>query len=295
MANTSRENITVNEKTRKKTTMSTKKPKKKCFVLMPFRVKEMDKPRYPNPNHWDDVYQGLIQCAVKGARLICERDDEDIGTRLIIVNILKKIEEADLILCDLSSFNPNVFLELGWALRCDKPYILIKDDLTTYTFDLNQVYIFNYSHSLQPSGLEKERKALTHMIKNTLADPERRYSLLKPQEPSIPPSPPRAKKGKEESPEKSNTARKTGDIKDTSQYRYLVANYGLNDDTIKHALIESQSPHEFVEKISKDTGMAIDAKQRLRTYIYYDENLKNWFEEYCQKVRQESLDPDSGQ
>ena len=100
----------------------------------------------------------------------CDRDDIDQGSRLIADTILAKIERSDLILCDLSSHNPNVFLELGWALRCDKPYVLIKDDLTTYTFDLNQQYTFTYGHSLQPTQVRRQIEELSQILRLTSSD-----------------------------------------------------------------------------------------------------------------------------
>lgn len=155
------------------------KEKKKCFIIMPFTLKEIDQSKYRDQNHWNEVFEGLIVPAVNEAEMIPDRDDHDIGSRLIVENILEKIEKSDLILCDLSSHNPNVFLELGWALRSNKPYILIKDDLTTYTFDLNQQYTFNYSHYLQPTILRKEIKNLANVIRQTLNDREQRYSIIK--------------------------------------------------------------------------------------------------------------------
>ena len=150
-----------------------------CFVIMPFTVKEVDKPRYPDLNHWTEVYEGLILPAVQQAGLQPERDDRDSGSRLIVEGILRKLEAADLILCDLSSHNANVFLELGWILRADKPFILIKDNLTEYTFDLNQHHTLTYSHSLQPTALRSEIAQLAKAIRSTLDDKERRYSLIK--------------------------------------------------------------------------------------------------------------------
>lgn len=149
-----------------------------CLVLMPFTVKEQDLPRYQETDHWSQVYEGLVVPAVQEAGLQCDRDDGDLGSRIIADNILSKIERSDLILCDLSSHNPNVFLELGWALRADRPYILIKDDLTKYAFDLNQQYTFTYSHRLQPIQLAKEVKQLVDVVRRTRADQERRYSIV---------------------------------------------------------------------------------------------------------------------
>lgn len=153
---------------------------KKCFTIMPFTVRDPDLPRYYNDsNHWNEVYRGLIVPAVKEAGLVCARDDEDATSRLIIENIWRKIEEADVVLCDLSAHNPNVYLELGWALRADKRFVLIKDDVTTFNFDLNQFFTYSYSHRLQPSAVRQAIGELASVIKSTLADERRQYSMVK--------------------------------------------------------------------------------------------------------------------
>ncbi|HEU4931433.1 MAG TPA: hypothetical protein VFT48_05100 [Pyrinomonadaceae bacterium] len=158
--------------------MPGKRPKR-CFVLMPFTVREIDQAKYTDTNHWTEVYEGLIVPSVQKAGMLAERDDADPGSRLIVQGILEKLEEADLILCDLSSHNANVFLELGWALRADKPYVLIKDDLDDYVFDLNQQYTFSYSHYLKPTTLRHDIGKLADVIRRTIDDTERRYSLVK--------------------------------------------------------------------------------------------------------------------
>lgn len=155
-------------------------PEKKCFTIMPFSVRDPDLPRYYNDkNHWDEVYQGLIVPAVKAAGLKCERDDEDASSRLIAENILRKVEEADVILSDLSSHNPNVYLELGWAVRADKRFVLIKDDVTQFSFDLNQFYTLEYCHRLQPSAVLQSVDKLAGVIRATLSDQCQQYSMVK--------------------------------------------------------------------------------------------------------------------
>ncbi len=157
----------------------TEKGKPKCFTIMPFTVRDVDLQRYTNDaNHWDEVYRGLITPAVGAAGVDCERDDEDTTTRLITENIWRKIETADVVLCDLSSHNPNVYLELGWALRADKRFVLIKDDVTQFNFDLNQFYTYEYSHQLQPSSLQRSIPEMADVIRATLTDEERRYSIV---------------------------------------------------------------------------------------------------------------------
>lgn len=153
--------------------------KRKCFTIMPFTVRDPDLPRYYNDsNHWNEVYSGLIAPAVKEAGFVCERDD-DSTSRPLTENIWRKIEDADVILCDLSAHNPNVYLELGWALRADKRFVLIKDDITAFNFYLNQFYTYTYSHRLQPSALRQSTNELAAVLKSTLADDKRQYSMFK--------------------------------------------------------------------------------------------------------------------
>ena len=146
---------------------------------MPFRVRDMDLPRYNNdPEHWREVYEGLIVPAIKDAGLQAQRDDDDYATRLVAEGIWSKIEQAELVLCDMSSHNPNVHLELGWAMRSDKKIVLIQDEVTSYSFDLNQYYTCNYSSRLQPTELRKSVSNLSKVIISTLNEDVSNYSMV---------------------------------------------------------------------------------------------------------------------
>ena len=50
---------------------------KTCFVIMPFTVRDIDRERYVDPNHWNEVYEGLILPAIEEAGLQADRDDAD--------------------------------------------------------------------------------------------------------------------------------------------------------------------------------------------------------------------------
>lgn len=150
----------------------------KCFVIMPFRVREGDLATYhDDKGHWLHVYESLIEPAVKAAGLQCERDDEDASTRLVVDGIWQKVENADLVLCDLSSLNPNVFLELGWAMRADSRFVLIIDDVTKRPFDVSG--IFQHAYPIRPSGLRSNIEPLAKVIRATMADEARRYSMVR--------------------------------------------------------------------------------------------------------------------
>jgi hypothetical protein len=146
---------------------------------MPFTVRETDLTKYQNDSaHWREVYQGLIVPAISQAGLQPQRDDDDYSTRLVTEGVWSKIEQADLVLCDMSSHNPNVHLELGWAMRADKKIVLIKDEITSFNFDLNQYYTYEYSSRLQPTFLQNSVKELSKVIGATLADNVSNYSMV---------------------------------------------------------------------------------------------------------------------
>lgn len=149
-----------------------------CLVLMPFSLRETDKQSYLE-NHWREVYGGLLRPAVEMAGLKCHRDDDDFSSRPIALNIWKKIEEADIILCDVSACNPNVFIELGWALRAERPYVIVMDELTKAPFDVGDFNRFHYSHSLRPLALKEQIPGLARMLTDTLYDPSCRCSIVR--------------------------------------------------------------------------------------------------------------------
>ena len=139
-----------------------------CFAIMPFTVRETDLPKYHNdPDHWREVYQGLIVPAITQSGLRAQRDDDDYSTRLVAEGVWSKIEQADLVLRDMSSHNPNVHLELGWAMRADKKIVLVKDEVTSFNFDLNQYYTYEYSSRLQPTAVQNSVNELSKVIRAT--------------------------------------------------------------------------------------------------------------------------------
>lgn len=151
-----------------------------CFVIMPYSVRLEDLDTYSrDTNHWREVYHGLIVPALEAAGFTFQLDSDDHRSRVITDQIWQKIEDADLILCDLSSENPNVFLELGWALRADKKFVLISDDVTPPNFDVKQHFTFTYSHRLQPTKLQQDVEKLASIIRETIRDSGQSSSIVR--------------------------------------------------------------------------------------------------------------------
>lgn len=79
-----------------------------CFVVMPIS----DPDGYVK-GHFRHVYQDIIQPACQQAGFKPFRADEVKQSNLIHLDILQRLLEAPMAVCDLSSRNPNVLFELG--------------------------------------------------------------------------------------------------------------------------------------------------------------------------------------
>jgi len=102
------------------------------------------------------------------------------GSELIHSEIIKNIESSDLVLCDMSILNPNVFFEFGIRTALNKPICLIKDDITeNVPFDTAIINTHTYSSALNPWNLEKEIDDLTSHVKESLERSNGSNSLWK--------------------------------------------------------------------------------------------------------------------
>lgn len=103
------------------------------FVAMPFDKK------------MEDVYHYGIQNAVNRAGFLCERADRIAFTGDILDLVKRRIREASLVIADLSSSNPNVYLEVGYAWGLDVPTVLITQDSQELKFDVRGQKCIIYS------------------------------------------------------------------------------------------------------------------------------------------------------
>jgi len=104
---------------------------KLCFVLMPLREK------------WSNRTYTIIKETVEGLNYICRRADEYYG-RVILHDIWAGLNEAALVIADLSNANPNVYYELGIAHTLGKNIIPLLQDGHTIPFDQQPFRILIY-------------------------------------------------------------------------------------------------------------------------------------------------------
>lgn len=134
---------------------------KKIFVIMPFSEKTG---KY-SKGFFNEVLTELIKPAAKEAGYIAETADRN-GSDIIHSTIVKAINNAEIIMADLTEHNPNVLFELGIAIALKKPVILIKTEETGQIFDIdNTIRVFSYKSNLWKSTLEKDVPNLATRIK----------------------------------------------------------------------------------------------------------------------------------
>jgi hypothetical protein len=143
----------------------TPRTRRTCFVVMPVTTPKSYVDELGDPEHFTHVLEHLFKPALEQVGFTVIPPSVD-GANLIHAEIIKNLEQADLVLCDLSSLNPNVFFELGIRTSLDRPVALIKDDLTAQIpFDLNAVNTLNYDSSLRPWALTTEIPRISNHIK----------------------------------------------------------------------------------------------------------------------------------
>jgi hypothetical protein len=91
------------------------------------------------------------------------------GSELIHAEIIEQLEKSDLVLCDMSCLNPNVFFELGIRTALNKPVCMVRDDLApAVPFDLAAINCHTYLSDLSPWKVADEKPKLTKHIRETL-------------------------------------------------------------------------------------------------------------------------------
>lgn len=98
--------------------------KPRVFVAMPFS------------KGMEDVFYFGIQNPVRELGYICERVDQEAFTGDILQQVRSRIEDADIVIADLTGKNPNVYLEVGYAWGKSRPTVLLIKNTEELPFDV---------------------------------------------------------------------------------------------------------------------------------------------------------------
>lgn len=108
-----------------------------AFVLMPFSPE------------FDDIYKFGIKETAKTIGIKAERVDEQIYAEGILSRIYSQIDRADIVIADMTSRNPNVFYEVGYAHAKDKLCVHLTQSAKDIPFDLQHHRHVVYNGSIE--------------------------------------------------------------------------------------------------------------------------------------------------
>ena len=167
-------------KTEKSKTENQEEKKETCFIIMPITTPSAMKEKYDGEeNHFKYVLEHLFVPAINRVDMK-PIPPETKGSNVIHGDIIEKLVNADLVLCDMSGLNPNVFFELGIRTSLNKPVVLVTDDKTTnIPFDTMPIKYHTYASSLRSYNQSEEISSLIEHIKNTITISKKKSPMWK--------------------------------------------------------------------------------------------------------------------
>jgi hypothetical protein len=135
----------------------------KCFVIQPFDEKQFDK-----------RFRDHFEPAIIAADLEPYRVDRDPSVRVPIDSIHSEIKNADVCLADITTNNPNVWYELGYALARHKEVVIVcsKERRDEFPFDIQHLNIIRYDIA-SGSDFKKLELDITAHLKARILDQQK--------------------------------------------------------------------------------------------------------------------------
>jgi hypothetical protein len=88
----------------------------------------------PFAQEFDDRFHYGIQKSVEAAGFLCARADLISFVARVLDWVPERITTASLVVADLTTVNPNVYLEVGYAWLCKVPIVLLVSETTDLKF-----------------------------------------------------------------------------------------------------------------------------------------------------------------
>lgn len=126
-----------------------------CFVIQPF-----DKDKF------DKRYIDIFEPAIAKAGFQAYRIDKDLSVRIPIDEIEKGISESAFCFAEITTDNPNVWYELGYAFACGKDVVMVCSDERQgkFPFDIQHRHVITYKTS-STSDFSSLEETITRKIK----------------------------------------------------------------------------------------------------------------------------------
>lgn len=151
------------------TTLAATKPK--CFVISPIG-EDGSETRVAA----DQVLKHIIRKGIGDDYEITRGDEED-NPGSITPQIVASILEADLVVADLSGFNPNVYYELAIAHGYNRPTVHLQDKREKPPFDLKDARLIRYDLQ-NPDNIDNSQDQLRRYAAFAVSNPKKLITPL---------------------------------------------------------------------------------------------------------------------
>ncbi|PNZ27691.1 hypothetical protein CD122_05975 [Staphylococcus rostri] len=131
---------------------------KKCFVVCPIGADNSSERAQS-----DSLLKYILEPVLNEFDFEVIRADKINSPSIITDDILKHLNESELVICDMSSHNPNVFYELGYRHAINKTCITMVHKDESIPFDLSQHRTIKYSKDID--DVEKAKNHLSEMLR----------------------------------------------------------------------------------------------------------------------------------
>jgi len=138
----------------------------RCCVFQPFDKGDFDK-------RFDDV----LTPAIESADMEPYRVDRDLGSTIPVDTLHQEIRSAVICVADITTRNPNVMYELGYAIAADKDVVIICGPTQEkFPFDIQHRGILSYAVG-STSDFKKLEEALTAKLNAILTRQEKTIDI----------------------------------------------------------------------------------------------------------------------
>jgi hypothetical protein len=115
---------------------------------------------------FEHLFNEVIKPVANDCHIDAEKADDILGPGMIISDITRRLQEADIIIADVTAENANVYYELGYAHALSKPTILLAEKGKTLPFDISGFRTLFYENTIAgkgqiETGLKKHLEAIS--------------------------------------------------------------------------------------------------------------------------------------
>jgi nucleoside 2-deoxyribosyltransferase len=135
---------------------------------MPITTSKDEEMLYHDNEHWAHVMEELFVPAIERAGFRPIRPEAK-GSQWIHAMIIKHLSEADMVLIDASSLNPNVFFEMGVRTSLNKPVAVVRSTGAKLPFDTAGLNTPEYDPDLRSWKLAEQIRMLAEHLTEAAA------------------------------------------------------------------------------------------------------------------------------